>query len=35
VLLCIKWLNMHCLPVERRNEGIGHKNIYFLKFINI
>jgi hypothetical protein len=24
MLLCIKWLNMHCLCVER-NKGIGHK----------
>jgi hypothetical protein len=28
VLLCIKWINMHCLCVERRNKGIGHKNIF-------
>jgi hypothetical protein len=27
VLLCIKWLNVHCWCVERRNKGIDHKNI--------
>jgi hypothetical protein len=30
VLLCIKWLNMHCSCVERSNKGFGHK-----KYINI
>jgi hypothetical protein len=27
VLLWIKLLDMHCLCVERGDEGIGHKNI--------
>jgi hypothetical protein len=29
VLLCIKLLNMHCMCVERRNKGIGHKKKIF------
>jgi hypothetical protein len=28
MLLCIKWLSIHCVHVERSNKGIGQKKKY-------